>query len=1056
MAVNIDANLFYSRLERLVSHWAGGKSAWGGADVICVPAGPTSDEVALYSKSAAFFLYMLGIECPDTIIFITKTTIHFMTSTKKIQIIEGALGNREGSPVQVHYIEKVKDEGANKESMHNLLNIARKNGGKIGFPKGNYEGSFIPVWLSMIDSNQLEKVDISSGLGYFLSVKDDSELDNCKRAAVFTNKVFKHSFIQEMEDAIDKDVKVKHSKLAAKVEEVIFDPNKIGLKISSDIIEVCYNPIIQSGGKYDIKVSAQSDDNTLSHDVIICSIGTRYKGYCANMSRTFMVDVPPKVEKTYAVLMSLYNHCLEQMVPGKELKDVLLAATKYIEAKDSSLLQYLPKSLGFSIGLEFRDSTLVLNNTNTAKFAAGMMFNLSVGFHNIPLTQEERGKAPSAQKLSVFSLLIGDTVLVQKDQAPEILTKTSKEFADCSYNINDKDDDDEDDDDEDDDAKSKIKAEKEDEGGVRRSARSKEEKSANEEAAIQRQLRQREVMARKIKEAKAKMVSGEGASAVKEDTVKEAVELQVYRSSEDYPKDVIPNQVRVDMDKECMILPINGQPVPFHISTIKNVTMPEQDRQTWMRINFYVPGAALGKEVNKNTQQLVIKHGSKFTFIKELTFRSLNSRNLQHTFQQWSELRKRIRQRELKAEQEKDLVVQTKLIRIKDQRVPRLQDITMRPQISGRKCVGVLEAHQNGLRFMSTKGETLDIMYANTKHCIYQPCDKTTMVLIHFHLKDPIMIGKKKQKDVQFFTEVIEASLNLESSRRSSYDPDELDDEQREREMRRRLNTAFKEFCLKVEKVAAHYDFSLQIDVPFRKSSFEGTCFREMVLLQPTTHCLVNLTETPSFVISLADIEHVHFERVTYATKNFDMTFIFKNLDQPTRTITAVDMKYLDIIQDWLNLVEITYTIGTITMKWTDTIKAVKESIEDGIFYDEVDFEGDKKDAGWLFLNVYGAEDEEEEGAEGDEDDSEFSEDSEEESSEEESESDESDYDDEDDDSDEYDEEDELSEEGKDWDELEKDAIASDKAKRSYEEDDGGGRGGKNGGGGGGNKKQRR
>ena len=39
-------------------------------------------------------------------------------------------------------------------------------------------------------------------------------------------------------------------------------------------------------------------------------------------------------------------------------------------------------------------------------------------------------------------------------------------------------------------------------------------------------------------------------------------------------------------------------------------------------------------------------------------------------------------------------------------------------------------------------------------------------------------LGKKKQKDVQFYTEVIEASENLESSRRSAYDPDELDDEQ--------------------------------------------------------------------------------------------------------------------------------------------------------------------------------------------------------------------------------------------------------------------------------------
>jgi nucleosome binding factor SPN SPT16 subunit len=132
----------------------------------------------------------------------------------------------------------------------------------------------------------------------------------------------------------------------------------------------------------------------------------------------------------------------------------------------------------------------------------------------------------------------------------------------------------------------------------------------------------------------------------------------------------------------------------------------------------------------------------------------------------YQELKKRIKLRDQKAEQEKNLVVQTKLIRIKDQRVPRLQDLTMRPQMSGRKCVGSLEAHQNGLRFISNKGEILDIMYGNIKHAIYQPCDKTTMVLVHFHLKDAIMIGKKKQKDVQFYSEVIDASTNLEGSKR--------------------------------------------------------------------------------------------------------------------------------------------------------------------------------------------------------------------------------------------------------------------------------------------------
>ena len=65
------------------------------------------------------------------------------------------------------------------------------------------------------------------------------------------------------------------------------------------------------------------------------------------------------------------------------------------------------------------------------------------------------------------------------------------------------------------------------------------------------------------------------------------------------------SQLKVDMEKEAILLPINGRSVPFHISTIKNISMPEQDRATWMRINFFIPGVALGKDVAKNIQQLV-------------------------------------------------------------------------------------------------------------------------------------------------------------------------------------------------------------------------------------------------------------------------------------------------------------------------------------------------------------------------------------------------------------------------------------------------------------------
>lgn len=62
--------------------------------------------------------------------------------------------------------------------------------------------------------------------------------------------------------------------------------------------EFCYSPIIQSrssAGGYDLKPTAESSPDDMSHKgVFLVSLGMRYKGYCANLGRTFIVD-PDKV-----------------------------------------------------------------------------------------------------------------------------------------------------------------------------------------------------------------------------------------------------------------------------------------------------------------------------------------------------------------------------------------------------------------------------------------------------------------------------------------------------------------------------------------------------------------------------------------------------------------------------------------------------------------------------------------------------------------------------------------------------------------------------------------
>ena len=66
---------------------------------------------------------------------------------------------------------------------------------------------------------------------------------------------------------------------------------------------------------------------------------------------------------------------------------------------------------------------------------------------------------------------------------------------------------------------------------------------------------------------------------------------------------------------------------------------------------------------------------------------------------------------------------------------PKLKDLYIRPNIVQKRLIGVLEAHTNGFRYTSIRGDKVDILYNNIKHAFYQPCDGEMIILLHFHLK---------------------------------------------------------------------------------------------------------------------------------------------------------------------------------------------------------------------------------------------------------------------------------------------------------------------------------
>ena len=222
------------------------------------------------------------------------------------------------------------------------------------------------------------------------------------------------------------------------------------------------------------------------------------------------------------------------------------------------------------------------------------------------------------------------------------MTKMSKDLTNIAYNINEDAEEDEDEEEEEEeegdsdipdapkgDAKLARKLAKE-QGSTRTSSRLAKEQAAQAEASegvAERERRQIQLMVRRNEErlrelARASKNKGDG------DENDQAEELETYKRPRDYADNVQPNQVKVDMANQCVLLPICGNPVPFHISTIKNVVMPDADNATLLRINFYTAGMAVGKEAPANMVKLVQKYAPYASFVREMTFRSLDGHNL--------------------------------------------------------------------------------------------------------------------------------------------------------------------------------------------------------------------------------------------------------------------------------------------------------------------------------------------------------------------------------------------------------------------------------------------
>lgn len=894
----------------------------------------------------------------------------------------------------------------------NLLRLQNKIG---VIAKDNSRGPFVDEWKKVFADSckDVTEVDISLALSTFaFAVKDENELRAMRAASKACVALMTPYFLDEMSNILDAEKKVKHSTLADKVDKMIDDdkfwknvqlPGKS--KLPSDLdpqqLDWIMGPAIQSGGKFDLRFAAEANDDVLHPGIIIAAMGLRYKSYCSSIARTYLVDPNKSQESNYKLLVQIHNTVIQKLQEGNTVNSVYNAAMSIIRSKAPAMEKHFLKNVGWGVGLENRDSTLVLNGKNDRVLKDGMTFIVHTGFNDI------ENPSPQDKLSKTYSLVLNDTVRVTAGPAV-VFTVEAPTTADAnSFFFKDDEED----------APAPKKEKKDGRVGAVATAnikssrlRSERSTQVDEDAEAKRREHQKELAAKKQKEGLARFA--ESTSGQNGNEVKKFKKFESYKREDQLPPRIKNMEIVVDSKNQTVVLPILGRPVPFHINTIKNASKSDEGDYAFLRINFLSPGQGVGRRDDQPFED------ASAHFVRSLTFRSTDGDRYNEIATQISNLKRDSVKKEQEKKDMEDVVEQEKLAEIRNRRPAVLDNVFIRPAMEGKRVPGKLEIHQNGIRYQSPLNaqHRVDILFSNVKHLFFQPCQQELIVIIHIHLKDPIIVGnKKKTKDVQFYREATDIQFDETGNRKRKYrygDEDEFEAEQEERRRRVELDRLFQGFAQKIADAGRNE--GIEVDMPIRDLGFNGVPFRSNVFVQPTTDCLIQVVEPPFMVVTIEDVEVAHLERVQYGLKNFDMVFVFKDFSRAPFQVSNIPVEFLEQVKDFLDSSDIAFSEGPLNLNWPTIMKTVTADTHQ--FF---------ADGGWSFLQ---AESDDEDGEDDEGEESAFSMDDDDMDAVSASSEEESDYGSASDDDDE-DGEAELDsdEQGEDWDELEKKARKRDR-----------------------------
>jgi Xaa-Pro aminopeptidase len=204
---------------------------------------------------------------------------------------------------------------------------------------------------------------------------------------------------------------------------------------------VAYNSIIGGGDNATILHYVENNRPLKDGDLILIDAGAEYKGYAADITRTFPVNgkYSPAQREVYDVVLDVQQRCIEYTVTGNTVKsrqelsiELLTEGMKKLGLlkgktadliKKKSYMKYYMHGVGHYLGLDVHDAGRYFTD-QTAKssrpFAPGMVLTVEPGLYIPP----DDKTAPA--KYRGIGVRIEDDVLVTKDGNRNLTAKVPK------------------------------------------------------------------------------------------------------------------------------------------------------------------------------------------------------------------------------------------------------------------------------------------------------------------------------------------------------------------------------------------------------------------------------------------------------------------------------------------------------------------------------------------------------------------------------------------------------------------------------------------------------